>query len=51
MQDIRTITLSLPFKLGTVNCYLVRTGTGFVLIDTGSSNRRIELENELASAG
>jgi hydroxyacylglutathione hydrolase len=51
MQDIRTITLSLPYKLGAVNCYLVETGSGFVLIDTGSSNRRAELESELAAAG
>jgi hydroxyacylglutathione hydrolase len=37
--------------MGSVNCYLVKTNTGFVLIDTGSSNKRTELENELASAG
>jgi glyoxylase-like metal-dependent hydrolase (beta-lactamase superfamily II) len=51
MQNIKKITLSLPFKLGTVNCYLVETDTGFVLIDTGSSNRHTELENELTSTG
>jgi len=51
VQDVKIITLSLPFKLGTVNCYLVETDTGFVLIDTGSSNRRTELERELKSAG
>jgi len=51
MQAIKTITLSLPFKLGTVNCYLVETSTDFILIDTGSSNRRAELERELAGAG
>jgi glyoxylase-like metal-dependent hydrolase (beta-lactamase superfamily II) len=51
MQEIKTITLSLPFKLGTVNCYLVETDTSFVLIDTGSSNRRTELERELTHAG
>jgi hydroxyacylglutathione hydrolase len=50
-SDIKTITLSMPYGLGTVNCYLVETGGGFVLIDTGSSNRRAELESELASAG
>jgi hydroxyacylglutathione hydrolase len=48
---ITTITLPLPFRLGTVNCYLVETGTGFVLIDTGASNKRAELEKELAGAG
>jgi hydroxyacylglutathione hydrolase len=51
MQELRTITLSLPYKLGTVNTYLVETDSGFVLIDTGSSNRRAELESELTSAG
>jgi hydroxyacylglutathione hydrolase len=51
MQDVKIITLSLPFKLGTVNCYLVETNTGFILIDTGSSNRHVELESELTSAG
>jgi len=51
MQAIKTILLPLPFRLGTVNCYLVATGSGFVLIDTGASNKRKELESELASAG
>jgi len=51
MTDTRIITLPLPLKLGTVNCYLVEIDTGFVLIDTGSSSRRTELENELACAG
>ena len=51
MHEIKIITLSLPYRLGTVNCYLVKTVGGFVLIDTGSSNRRSELESELASAG
>jgi hydroxyacylglutathione hydrolase len=51
MQEIKPITLPLPYRLGTVNCYLVHTDTGFVLIDTGASNKRAELENELASAG
>jgi glyoxylase-like metal-dependent hydrolase (beta-lactamase superfamily II) len=51
MYQISTITLPLPFRLGSVNCYLVETGTGFVLIDTGSANARAGLEAELASAG
>ncbi len=37
--------------MGTVNCYLVKTDTGFVLIDTGASNKRAELEKELTRAG
>ena len=51
MEDIKIITLPLPYKLGTVNCYFVETGTGFILIDTGSSNRRAELESQLTGAG
>lgn len=50
-QEITTITLPLPYKLGSVNCYLVATDTGFVLVDTGGSNKRAELENELTNAG
>lgn len=51
MQEIETITLSLPFKMGTVNCYWVKTDTGCILIDTGSANQRGVLESELESAG
>jgi len=50
-QEIKTITLPLPYKLGSVNCYLVETDTGYVLIDTGGSNKRSELERELEGAG
>ena len=48
---IRIISLSLPLRMGRVNCYLVRVNAGYVLIDTGSSKRRPELERELDSAG
>lgn len=51
MNEIVTITLSLPYRLGTVNCYLVRTGSGYVLIDTGSANRRSDLHQRIESAG
>lgn len=50
-QEIKPIRLSLPFKLGSVNCYLVETDTGYILIDTGSSSSRANLEKELVSAG
>ena len=50
-QKITTIKLQLPFKLGEVNCYLIKVDTGFILIDTGSSNSRGELEGALESAG
>ncbi len=51
MSVIKPITLALPFVLGDVNCYLVKTEAGFVLIDTGSSNQRAVLEQELLQAG
>jgi glyoxylase-like metal-dependent hydrolase (beta-lactamase superfamily II) len=37
--------------MGSVNCYLIETDAGFVLIDTGGSNSRKELLRELESAG
>ena len=37
--------------LVTVNCYLVRTPTGFILIDTGLPKRRSDLVRELETAG
>jgi glyoxylase-like metal-dependent hydrolase (beta-lactamase superfamily II) len=51
MEKIKGFTLQLPLGLGAVNCYLVEAGTGFVLIDTGASNKRAELEAELTGAG
>jgi glyoxylase-like metal-dependent hydrolase (beta-lactamase superfamily II) len=49
--EIKTIRLALPFNLGSVNCYLINTGAGYILIDTGASNQRAELERELEGAG
>ena len=37
--------------LGFVNCYLIKTDSGFVLIDTGISRSRGRLESALSSAG
>ena len=51
LRKITIITLSLPCKLGSVNCYLIETEAGYVLIDTGCSSRRANLERELESAG
>jgi len=28
-QEIKTISLSLPYRLGSVNCYLTETNTGY----------------------
>ncbi len=49
--EINLITLALPYHLGRVNCYLIKLDTGYVLIDTGSSNQRRVLEEELHNAG
>lgn len=43
--DIRTI------NYGSVNCYLIRVGEGFLLIDTGLPSKRTKLEQELEAAG
>ncbi len=48
---IKIITLALPYRLGSVNCYLVKTDAGYILIDTGSSNQRAVLEQELRNTG
>ena len=44
-QEIRTI------NLGGVNCYLVKTGQGYILIDTGIFSKRAKLDQELEAAG
>jgi hydroxyacylglutathione hydrolase len=45
-------TIATPFVLNvSVNCYLVRTGDGYTLIDTGRTNKRGTIEKELISAG
>jgi hydroxyacylglutathione hydrolase len=50
-QEIKTINLLLPYRLGSVNCYLIKTDTGYILIDTGYTRKRTDLEKELESAG
>jgi glyoxylase-like metal-dependent hydrolase (beta-lactamase superfamily II) len=50
-HEIKTICLEMPLRLGRVNCYLVKTGTGYILVDTGGSNGRAELEQALRDAG
>ena len=51
VPEIKTISLSLPCRLGIVNCYLIQTDAGYILIDTGGSNKRSDLQKELESAG
>ena len=48
---IKTITLPLFLRMGEVNCYLVDTGEGYILIDTGGPNNRKELVRELERFG
>jgi hydroxyacylglutathione hydrolase len=49
--EIQTIRLDMPLRLGTVNCYLIKTGSGHILVDTGGSNSRGALERALGEAG
>jgi len=46
-SHVNTITTALPYHLGSVNCYLVQTDAGYILIDTGCSNQRAALEQAL----
>jgi len=45
--EIKTISLPLPLRFGSVNCYLIKTNSGCMLIDTGCPNSRARLEREL----
>jgi len=49
--EVKTIRLPLPLRFGSVNCYLVETDNGCILIDTGCPNSRAELERGLLGAG
>jgi glyoxylase-like metal-dependent hydrolase (beta-lactamase superfamily II) len=51
VQHIQTISLALPLRLGRVNCYLVETDSGFVLLDTGPPNQGATLVEALLTAG
>jgi len=48
-QEIKTIRLPLPLRFGSVNCYLIKSDGGCMLIDTGCSNSRARLERELVA--
>jgi len=48
---IGIITLPLPLGMGSVNCYLLRAGDGYVLIDTGPPKAWDVLGRELHSLG
>lgn len=51
IQEIKSICLPLPFRLGSVDCYLLRTDRGHVLIDTGPRAGRAALVKALTEAG
>lgn len=50
-SNIRKITLQMPLGTGEVNCYLIKAGDDFVLVDTGISMNRRELVRQLEIAG
>lgn len=49
--QIQTIRLPLPSRLGSVNCYLIKTASGGMLIDTGCASGLAKLERELGGDG
>ncbi len=51
VQEVITVKLALPYRMGSVNCYLVKTDTGFILVDTGGPNKCMELESKLKQFG
>lgn len=48
VREIKAITLHY---LTDVNCYLIKTGDSYILIDTGFSTKRTDFEKELKGAG
>ncbi len=48
--EINTITIPFIFNI-TVNCYLLKTDSGFILIDTAKTGERYVVEKELSKAG
>ncbi len=44
---ITPLRLPLPLKLSHVNAYLINTGQGFYLVDSGMSNARQQLDSSL----
>ncbi|NOK58915.1 MAG: MBL fold metallo-hydrolase [Chloroflexi bacterium AL-W] len=48
--EIKTITTPFIFNI-TVNCHLVKTDCGFILIDTAKTGKRKAIEKELARLG
>lgn len=51
LQQIKALKLTMPFGMATVNCYLIQTKAGHILIDTGGSEVRTDLCKGLQDAG
>lgn len=54
VQELNTIKVAIRagiIQFSDVNCYLIKTTAGYILIDTGISNKRTEIEKALESAG
>jgi hydroxyacylglutathione hydrolase len=49
--EVRTICVMLPLRVNSVNCFLLKTAAGWILIDTACSNRRAELVGQMENAG
>lgn len=49
--EVIPIPLAMPFRLGTVNSYLIKASESFMLIDTGASGSRKNLLTALEKAG
>ena len=50
-NEIQQITLPLPMRMGSVNCYLIKNDNGYFLIDTGGENAEDALLEKLNLAG
>jgi hydroxyacylglutathione hydrolase len=48
---IHPITFTMPLGMGSVNCYLLATPEACLLVDTGLSRQRAQLEAALRDAG
>jgi glyoxylase-like metal-dependent hydrolase (beta-lactamase superfamily II) len=51
MMNPTTSRLIKTITFRDVNCYLVKTPDGYILVDTGYSNQRIKIEKALDEEG
>lgn len=49
--EIITIQLKIMAGVATVNCYLLKSGKNYLIIDTGHSSKRDEVDIKLQKAG